>query len=210
MPRLLFRTQSLIALFCGAMLAVCLCSCGNNDTSRAQGEVTQAFESWKNAVIGQQNDQAMIYIPKDVDDYLATLNSSAAPETKAPPSQSPGVDLLLRTALVRKVPADLRTNLTLATLWQRITDRHLFNPRDVREIDLGRISVNGKRATAELYYQGALTALRLPFIKESNVWKIDVMAILPDAELLMRVDRAIKRETEEQQVDELVSKLPSL
>ena len=126
------------------------------------------------------------------------------------PSQSPGVDLLLRTALEKKVPADLRSKLTLGALLQRITDRHLFNPRDVREIALGRVSINGNRASAEVYYQGTLTALRLPFLKEGDAWKIDVMAILPYAEVLMRVDRAIKGETEAQQVDQLVSKLPSL
>ena len=93
---------------------------------------------------------------------------------------------------------------------RRISDKHLFNPRDVRQIDLGVVSVDGTRASAEVYYQGTLTALRLPFIKESDGWKIDVMAMLPYAEVLMRVDRAIKGETEAQQVDQLVSKLPAL
>jgi hypothetical protein len=183
------------------------------NTPREQARVTEAFEAWRNAVINQQTDQAMAYIPRHVDDYLNALNSGAvnpAPSAKDAASQSPGVDLLLRTALVKKVPPDLRSKLTLGTLWQRITDRHLFNPRDVREIDLGHVSVNGDHAYAELYYQGTLTALRLPFIKEGGVWKIDVMAILPYAEVLMRVDRAIKGETESEQVDQLVSKLPSL
>ena len=56
----------------------------------------------------------------------------------------------------------------------------------------------------------ALTALRLPFLKEGGAWKIDVMALLPYAEVLMRVDRAIKGETQARQVDQLVGKLPSL
>ena len=130
--------------------------------------------------------------------------------TVATATESPGVDLLLRTALVRKVPASLRPNLTLRVLLQRIADRHLFNPRDVRQIALGTVWINGNRASAEVYYEGTLTALRLPFIKEADVWKIDVMALLPYAEVLMRVDRAIKGETETQQVDQLVGKLPSL
>jgi hypothetical protein len=100
--------------------------------------------------------------------------------------------------------------LTLGALMQRIADRHLFNPRDVREIALGPVSINGNRASAEVYYQGTLTALRLSFLKEGDAWKIDVMALLPYAEALMRVDRAIKGETEARQVDQLVSKLPSL
>ena len=108
------------------------------------------------------------------------------------------------------MPFPLRSNLTLGTLLQRITDRHLFNPHDIRQIALGPVSISGNRASAEVYYQGTLTALRLPFLKEGDAWKIDVMALLPYAEVLMRVDRAIKGETQAQQVDQLVSKLPSL
>jgi hypothetical protein len=156
---------------------------------------------------------ALAYIPVHVGDYLNALNSEAANPVSSPnpaTSPSPGVDLLLRTALEKKVPADLRPHLTLGTLMQRIADRHLFNPRDVREIALGSVAVEGNRASAQVYYQGTLTALRLPFLKEGDSWKIDVMALLPYAEVLMRVDRAIKGETEAQQVDQLVSKLPSL
>ncbi len=127
-----------------------------------------------------------------------------------PPPSTPGVDLLLRTALEKKVPADLRPNLTLATLVRRVMEKNLFNPRDVRQLDLGQISVEGDHAFAEVYYQGTLTALRLPFLKENGAWKIDVLGLLPYAEVLMRVDRAVKGETEKQQVDQLVSKLPSI
>lgn len=174
----------------------------------------RAFESWKDAVINHQTDQALAYIPRHVDDYLNTLNSGAGNSTAAgsgaATSPTPGVDLLLRTALAKKVPFPLRFHLTLGALMQRIADRHLLSSRDVREIKLGQVTINGNRANAEVYYQGTLTALHLPFVKEGDVWKIDVMALLPYAEVLMRVDRAIKGETEARQVDQLVSKLPSL
>jgi hypothetical protein len=191
-----------------------LSSCSPGGAPKEQAQVAQAFDSWKSAVINQQTAQAMIYIPQHVDDYLNTLNATAGTSAAVPAStvssQSPDVDQLLRTALVRKVPPNLRAKLTLAVLWQRITERHLFNPRDVRQIHLGRVSVTGDHAEAELYYQETLSAVRLPFVKEGNVWKIDVMATLPYAELLMRVDRAIKGETASQQVDQLVNRLPSL
>jgi len=189
-------------------------SCSRLTQTSEQAQVVHAFTDWKNAVIDGRMDQALAYIPAPVETYLQTLNS--APVTPAPgaplppPTSSPGVDLLLRTALEKKVPADMRAHLTLATLLQRISDRHLFNTRDVRQIDLGTVAIEGNRATAEVYFQGTLTALRLPFIKEGESWKIDVMALLPYAEVLMRVDRAIKAETQEQQVDQLVSKLPAL
>jgi hypothetical protein len=207
------RALLLLVLIPGGLAILGLSSCSRSGQTEEQAQVTHAFESWKNAMINHQTDQAMAYIPGHVDDYLAALNSGAAtpaPGANAPPSSSPGVDLLLRTALEKKVPADLRSKLTLGVLMRRITERNLLNPRDVSQIELRRVSINGNRASAEVYYQGTLTALRLPFLKEGDAWKIDVMALLPYAEVLMRVDRAIKGETEARQVDRLVSKLPSL
>jgi hypothetical protein len=207
------RARLLLALIPGLFAILGATSCSHLGQSSEQAKVSQAFNSWKEAMINNQTDLAMTYIPSHVDDYLHVLNSapeSAASSPTTPPSQSPGVDLLLRTALEKKVPADLRTNLTLSGLLQRITDRKLFNPRDLRQIALGRISVTGDRASAEVKYQDMLTALHLPFIKENGAWKIDVMAIIPYAEVLMRVDRAVKNESQTQQVDQLVSKLPSL
>jgi hypothetical protein len=188
-------------------------SCSRIGQTGEPARVEEAFAAWKSAIINHQAAEAMAYLPGHVDDYLKTLNASPMPVSAGaipPASNSPGVDHLLRTALEKKVPADLRANLTLAKLIQRISDRHLISTREVQQIDLGRVSVNGNMASAEVYYQGTLTALRLPFIKEDGRWKIDVMAILPYAEVLMRVDRAIKGETETQQVDQLVSNLPSL
>ena len=207
------HARLLLALISGIPVLLGAASCGRMGPTNEQAQVTRAFESWKAAMINHRTDQAMAYIPRHVDDYLNALNSGAgisAPAANAAPSPWPGVDLLLRTALEKKVPFPLRFHLTLGALLQRVADRRLFNPRDVREIALGRVSINGNRASAEVYYQGTLTALRLPFLKEGDGWKIDVMALLPYAEVLMRVDRAIKGETESRQVDQLVSKLPSL
>jgi hypothetical protein len=196
----------------GAFALLLLGACQRGGTNEEQARVAQAFESWKQAIIDHHADQAMAYIPHHVDDYLTTLNTPppAATATTTPPSEYPTVDLLLRRALVEKVPPDLRARLTLGALLQRIADRKLFNPRDLREVTLGPVSVEGSRASAEVYYDGMLTAVRLGFLKEDDTWKIDAMSILPYAETLMRLDRELKGETEEHQVDQLVDKLPSL
>ena len=213
MSRFYGRARFVSVLLSGLLAVWGTSSCSRLGQTSEQAKVARAFESWKDAVTKNETDKALAYIPHDVDDYLNGLNSrrvNSGPAANAATSESPGVDLLLRTALEKKVPSPLRYHLTLGTLLQRITERHLFNPRNVREIKLGHVSINGNRASAEVYYQDSLTALRLPFIKEGDGWKIDVMSLLPYAEVLMRVDRAIKGETEAKQVDQLVSKLPSL
>jgi hypothetical protein len=203
----------LVSLLFASVLILGTSACNRIGQTYEEDRVTGAFEAWKEAMINHQTDQAMAYIPSHVDAYLSALNSAAGNSVSAPnepPSASPGVDLLVRTALQKKVPADLRSKLTFAALMQRLTDKNLISAHDMQQIALGHVSVNGNRASAELYYQGTLTALRLPFIKEDDGWKIDVLSLLPYAEVLMRVDRAMKGQTQAQQVDQLVSKLPAL
>ncbi len=196
----------------GGLALALLAACQRGSTTEEQAHVAHAFDSWKQAILDHHADQAMAYIPHRVDDYIATLKVPPAPASAgtAASSQFPSVDLLLRHALAQKVPPDLRPNLTMATLLQRITDRHLFDPHDLKEISLGPVSVDGDRASAEVYYDGMLTAVRLSFLKEDGAWKIDVMSILPYAETLMRLDRELKGVSEEKQVDQLVAKLPAL
>lgn len=211
MSRLSHRAL-LPVIFTSVLALLGTSSCGRLGQTDEESRVAHAFAAWKQAIIDQRTDVALTYIPGHVEDYLNRLNTAPVGNATGAPSASPspGVDLLLRTALEKKVPAEMRAHLTLGSLMQRINERHLFHSSDVRQIDLGRVTIDGDRASAEVYYQGTLTALRLPFIKEGEAWKIDVMAILPYAEVLMRVDRAIKGETEAQQVDQLVSKLPAL
>ena len=68
---------------------------------------------------------------------------------------------------------------------------------------LDQTRIDGPRVTSDRSW-------RTHWIKEGDAWKIDVMALLPYAEVLMRVDRAIKGETLTRQIDQLVGKLPSL
>ena len=165
-------------------------------------------------MINHQTDQAMAYIPRHVDDYLHALNSARGRfrTRRQHPAQSIArCGFAPPDGLGKKGSRRFARQLDARRAACSESPTGTFSiPATSGEIALGHVSITGNRASAEVYYQGTLTALRLPFIKEGDAWKIDVMALLPYAEVLMRVDRAIKGETEAQQVDQLVSKLPSL
>jgi len=189
-------------------------SCSHARDTAKETQIKSTFSACKTALLHGQAGPALACVSRNVEDYLTRLkagspNSSAFIEMDSG-SLSPSVDLFLRTALVKKVPQDLRSRLTLELLLQTIMEKRLVDPRDIQELDLGRIDVNGDHATAELYCQGSRLALGLPFIQEGKDWKIDILALLPYAEILMRLDRAINGKTEKQQVELLVNGLPSL
>src|ERR1700682_5029539 len=96
MPCFRGHTRLLLALIPGFLAVLGASSCSRLGQTSEQAQVTRAFESWKNAIVNHQTDQAMAYIPRHVDDYLNALNSgepTAPPAPNTAPSQSPGVDL---------------------------------------------------------------------------------------------------------------------
>jgi len=208
------RSSLWLALLFAFVVTGMITSCAHPRDLAKETQIKNTFSACKTALLNGQAGQALACISPKVEDYLARLKAGSQDNrvsTEADSvSSSPSIDLFLRTALVRKVPRDLRSHLTLELLLQSIMVKRLVDPRDIEQLDLGRIDISGDHATAELYYQDSRLALSLPFVQEGKDWKIDIMTLLPYAEVLMRLDRAISGKTENQQVELLVNGLPSL
>jgi hypothetical protein len=175
-----------------------------------QANAARAFGAWKDDILAHHVDQAMAFMPRNADAYLASLIAPPVMSAANSPSAHPAVDMLLRRALAEKVPPDLRAHLTLAVLLQRIVDKNLYDARELRKLTVGPASVDGDKASAQLYYDGMITPVSLGFLKEDGVWKIDILSLLPWGETAMLVDRTLHRQGEDAQVTDLVSKLQSL
>ena len=207
---MLFRSapgRSLCVLALAGLIALGLTSCSRD--SAKQARVKADFEAFRLAIIERHADQISLYLPQNVGDYLARLNNDPATPANAPYG-APGVNLLLRTALDQKVNPALRAHLNLQLLLQRLSDRGLLDCHEIRGLSIGRVSIAGQRATAELYFDNNLLPLRLPLVRQSGLWKVDLVAMIPYAEVLMRLDRAITGKTESQQVAQIVHPLPTL
>jgi hypothetical protein len=204
----------LFSVLIAALIAMSLTSCKHAAPSTEEARVKKAFDSCKQGLIDNRPDKVSAYLPRNVDDYLNQLKAGTRGlpprENDVPKSESPTVDYFLRTALEQKVPDNLRPNLTVAALLQRIAEERLIDPKDIQPISIGPVSVNGDHASAEIYYQGNMTPVNLPFSRENGTWKIDILSALPYIEMLMRLDRAVARKSETEQVEFLVRGLPSL
>ncbi|MEI9997747.1 MAG: hypothetical protein WDO13_00495 [Verrucomicrobiota bacterium] len=188
------------------LVAVVLAGCHRATPAADEARIVKTFGDAKAALIANQPDRAAACFASSADTYLAAL--SAPPAGR---SASPTVDLYLRTALARKVPANLRDPFTLATLARFIGERQLLKPRDLDDLALGRIAIDGdgRHATAALLDRKATLPISLPFVLEEGAWKIDLVPALPYIDVLLGLDRVFKGQTPQQQVDQLVAKLPS-
>ena len=73
----------MVAVISGMIAVLGSVSCSRLGQTNDQVQVARAFESWKSAMINNQTDQAMAYIPRHVNDYLSALNSGAGNSARA-------------------------------------------------------------------------------------------------------------------------------
>ena len=108
-------------------------------------------------------------------------------------------------------PDPIGPDLNLATPLQRLMGGGVLQPRDLDPLTLGPVTVDpsGQTAQAEAIWAGHGTTLQLTFRREDDRWKIDLLNLLPYAASALTMDRAIKRETEEEQIARLIRALPN-
>ncbi len=163
------------------------------------------FISFKHAIFAARAAEALGYIDRPSLDYLrgTALNT---PDPQAPDAE---VRDLVRRVIEKMTPGGIRPGFTLDIPLQHMLDRSMMNTHAIDSLELGPVTVTGGSAHAEVLWQDYHTTYQLLLVKEGRDWKIDLLGILPYAEIGMRVDRAIKNETEPQQIDRLVSLVPT-
>jgi len=205
-PRL--GASALVLLLVAAVLAVAVLLWREppQNPDEVKG-VRATFEGCRGALAHGQAEAALRYFPRSLDDYYARINSE---EAGSAPGDTPQVDALVRASLDHCVPNRPLSGAPLADVLQRVLDRGLIDPRAIEALTIDQVVVNGGQAKADLAWEGRPLPVRLAFVKEGAEWKIDLLALLPAAELAMQVDRLMERQSAEQQIRRLVNPLPVL
>lgn len=168
--------------------------------------VQQAFEGFKDQVSLSHAGQALAYLDQPTQDYLRTAI------TRAPGPSDSAVDLLIRRAAQKLSPGGIGPDFKLEVPLQKLMDKVPIRPADLAALGLGPVAVDatGNGAHAEALWAGTPTTLQVVFVRDSTgAWKIDLLNLLTYASTAMTMDRTIKRETEDQQVDRLLRAVPA-
>jgi hypothetical protein len=194
-----------LSLFVAA-LVLGVAGCSSAPPSDQAPLVRQAFDGFKDQVALGHAREALDYLDQPTRDYL----QSAA--TRDPSGSGPEVDLVIRRAVQKLTPGGVGPDFDLAQPVQRLLDLGLVRPGDLAQLTLGPVHVDppGRTAQAEAIWTGAPTTLQIHFQRDdSGSWKIDLLNLLPYASSALTMDRALKRETQDQQLDRLIGALPN-
>jgi hypothetical protein len=193
-----------LSLFAAAMLVA---ACSSPPPADQAPLVQQVFDGFKDQIALGHAQQALDYLDQPTLDYLQ------AAATREPSPTEPEVDQLIRRALLKLSPAGIGPGFALAQPLQRLLDLGLIRPGDLATLTLGPVSIDstGRTAHAEALWVGAPTTLQVIFLRnDSGAWKIDLLNLLTYASSALTMDRTLKRETEDQQIDRLVRAVPNL
>ena len=192
-------------LFAAVALVAALTGCSHPAPAEEQAQVQQAFDGFKDQIALDHARAALDCLDRAT---LAYIQSAA---TRPPSSDEPATDLLIRRALEKFEQGPITPDIDLADPLQRLLDQGILRPGDLDPLTLGPVTLDndGRAARAEALWHGKPTTLPIVFRREDNRWKIDLLNLLPFAASALVMDRAIKRETEDEQIARLVGALPN-
>jgi hypothetical protein len=94
-----------------------------------------------------------------------------------------------------------------AALVEYALDKGWLGPNIIRQAGLGRVSVQGRKATAALLVNGQPVLVPAAFVREDGAWRIDLGQSLEIADVLVRTTAALSKRTEDQVIAETLERL---
>jgi hypothetical protein len=192
-------------LACSALvLALGGCSKPPPNVDEQKQQVWRDFDRFKDLLSLAQGHEALNYVDKASRDYLQQV------ATRPPDAADPELIQLIRRSMAKLTPGGIQPGFTIETPLQHVLDAGWVTPSDLGGITIGPATLDpdGAHAQAEALWQGQPTTFQIVFVRESDLWKIDLFNLLPYAQAALGMDRAVKNETEAQQLERLVGEVP--
>lgn len=94
-----------------------------------------------------------------------------------------------------------------AALVEYALDKGWLGPNIIRQAGLGKVGVQGNKATAALLVDGQPALVPAAFVREDGVWRIDLGQSLEFADVLVRTTAMLSKRSEDQVIDETLERL---
>jgi hypothetical protein len=197
------RFSSLLQRLTVVVAAAALLSCSSVPDKDEAIRVRNTFVAFKGALFAAHATEALSYLDQPTMGYLYISIMEPIP----PNVSDAEIKHLIRRAVEKITPGGIQPGFNPDIPLQVILNQGWMNTHDMDSIDLGPITVKGTQASGEILWEGSHTTYQLVFVKEGNDWKVDLMGAFPYAARALQMDRMMKNETEDQQVDQLVSQI---
>lgn len=207
MKRLIVASLCLLAAACGTSAPPGTSTPVSPPTSPAADEsaaVTAAFETYTKAALAKDGATAVTVVATPVFAYFEDIRKLALTGTEE--------ELAAGKLSTRVTVYGMRAGLDAATLRtgsaqdvvKASIDKGLVGEQGISNLELGKVTVSGDTASAEVTSRGQKTPLKLKFVREDGKWKFDMMPVLDMADAAFVSLAQEKNLTPDQLVDQLL------
>ena len=187
-----FRRELVVSLLATVVFAAS-CAPVESDDSKA---VQAAFHAYKESILAQDGPAAVQFLPQSIFEFYEGVRQKAL---HAPPEEVHGMALTTRISVMRvrmQIAPEQLEGMTGKGLCELAIDKGWISRESVSELDVDVPHISGDRATCAAVKTGKKMPITFQFLKENGAWKVDLAAIMADA------DGALKIVREKQGMDE--------
>lgn len=151
-----------------------------------EAAVRAAFEAYRAALLARDGDAALLHVSEATFEYYGEVQRMAlyatADEVRARPLPDQLYVLMLRT----RIPTERLRAMTPRELFAHGVVQGWIGEESTRTMQVGRIFVDGGRASAPVLQEGRPSPLHLHFVRQDGAWKWDMLGVIQLMDPLFR------------------------
>jgi hypothetical protein len=160
---------------------------GRQDAPRPEeAAVRAAFEAYRAALLARDGDAALLHVSEATFEYYGEVQRLAlyatADEVRARPLPDQLYVLMLRT----RIPTERLRAMTPRELFAHGVVQGWIGEESTRTMQVGRIFVDGGRASAPVLQEGRPSPLNLHFVRQDGAWRWDMLGVIQLMDPLFR------------------------
>ncbi len=174
---------------------------------RTREQVEQVFAAARSALASGNGAAALPLLSRDSRSRIEAIRTAARAGSAASLGRFTPAEKVAVLSLQRFLtPAQLRHSTTPDLINHALAE-HWLSPATIADSTLGKLMVDGTRASAPLLLKGRPSLVSATFVRDGGQWRIDLGRTVAVADEFLRAFAAIAGRTEDAYVGELVGRL---
>lgn len=160
--------------------------------------VKQSFDKYKAAILTDKGEEAVKYVDSRTVNYYSYILDLVKTADSTKVKGLSITDKLMVFSVRHRTPKEEISKFDGISLLQYAIKSGMVGKSSVANNAIGTVTITGKFAKAPLIANGQKTPLHFHFYKEDNQWKIDLTALFPYSNMVLKnmVNESGKSENE--------------
>ena len=200
------RRLNLIAF---SVVAGCLLSPANASLAAkgsSESEIRRVFNGYRKALLDKKGAAAANFVDANTLEYYRQMKRRALHASETQVRSQAMMDKLMVLRIRQEIPARRLLNMNPKQFFALGVDRGWIGTDSLRRLTIGKIEVQGKRATAQLVQSGSPVPFGFSFSKEAAGWKLDLTSMFPFVRTAFK-SMVPKNQTEDEFIFDLLESL---